>query len=87
MAQARLADMASFEAYLVEAATAVGDVSLATVDFRWDIASLALDEMTVVPRGLPEAVAQLRDVLLAVVGPAEVDALGATFEPLRMPAA
>jgi hypothetical protein len=86
-AQARLADMASFEAYLVEAATAVGDVWLATVDLRWDIATSTVDKITDVPQGLSEAVDQLRDVLLAVVGPAEVDALRATFEPLRHPAA
>jgi hypothetical protein len=86
-AQARLADMASFEAYLVEAATAVGDVSLATVDLRWDIAAAAFDHGTDVPSCLAEAVQQLRDVLLRAVGPAEEDALRATFEPVRLPAA
>jgi hypothetical protein len=62
--------MASFEAYLVEAATAVGDVSLATVDLRWDIAAAAFDHGTDVPSCLAEAVQQLRDVLLRAVGPA-----------------
>jgi hypothetical protein len=84
-AQARLADMASFEAYLVEAATAVGDSSLATVDLRWDIATSAVEHITDAPEGLPEAVQQVRDTLLLAVGPAEVEALRATFEPVRLP--
>jgi hypothetical protein len=87
LAQARLADLASFEAYLVEAATAVGDASLATVDLRWDIAASAVDGLTEVPEGLPQAVHQLREVLLGAVGPAEADALLATFEHIRSPAA
>jgi hypothetical protein len=87
LAQARLADMASFEAYLLEAATAVGDASLATVDLRWDIAAAALENLTDVPDGLPQAVHQMREVLLGAVGPAEGDALLATFEHVRSPAA
>jgi hypothetical protein len=86
LAQARSADLAAFEAYLVEAATAVGDISLATVDLRWDIATSAIESITDVPQGLPQAVHQVRDVLLRAVGPAEVDALSATFEPVRLPA-
>lgn len=86
LAQARQADLASFEAYLVEAATAVGDASLATVDLRWDIATSAVERITDAPDGLPEAVLQVRDALLGAVGPAEADALRATFEPVRLPA-
>lgn len=87
LAQARLADMASFEAYLLEAATVVGDGSLATVDLRWDIATSAIENITDVPAGLQDAVTQLREVLLRAVGPAEGDALRATFEPVRVTAA
>jgi hypothetical protein len=87
LAQARQADLASFEAYLVEAATAVGDDSLATVDLRWDIAMSAVAGITDAPEALLDAVHQVRDVLLAAVGPAEVDALRARFEPVRLPAA
>lgn len=86
-AQARQADMASFEAYLVEAAAAVGDTTLATVDLRWDIARSALEDIGDVPESLPEAIHQLRAVLLGAVGPAEGDALRATFEPVRTSAA
>jgi len=86
-AQARQADMASFEAYLIEAAIAVGDDSLATVDFRWDIAASAVESLSDVPADLPQAVSQLREILLGAVGPAEEDALRATFEPMRLPAA
>ena len=85
LAQARQADMASFEAYLIEAATAVGDDYLATVDLRWDIAASAVENLSDVPAALPQAVSQLREVLLGTVGPAEEDALRATFEPVRMP--
>lgn len=84
--QARLADMASFEAYLVEAAVAVGDPWLATVDLRWDIATSAVERMHA-PEGLSDAVYQLREVLVGCVGPAEGDALWATFEHLRSMAA
>ena len=87
LAQAKMADMASFEAYLVEAATAVGDTSLATVDLRWEIAASAVESLTDVPEGLPQAVHQLREVLLGAVGPAETEALLATFEHVRSPAA
>lgn len=87
LAQARQADMASFEAYLIEAATAVGDVYLATVDLRWDIAAAAVENLGDVPEDLPQAITQLREVLLDTVGPAEELALRATFEPVRMPAA
>lgn len=87
LAQARQADLASFEAYLIEAATAVGDDYLATVDLRWDIAASAVENLRDVPEGLPQAVTQLREVLLDTVGPAEEDALRATFEPVRMSAA
>lgn len=87
LAQARQADMASFEAYLIEAATAVGDDHLATVDLRWDIAASAVESLSDVPENLPQAVTRFREVLLATVGPAEEEALKARFEPVRMWAA
>jgi hypothetical protein len=87
MAQARMADLASFEAYLVEAAVAVGDTSLATVDLRWDIATAAVENIIDLPAGLSDSVQHLREILLGAVGPAEGDALRATFEPVRVPAA
>lgn len=72
--QARQADLASFEAYLVAAAVAAGDSTLATVDLRWDLAMAA-------ERDDPEADAiRFRHRLAAVVGPAEEPALRACFE-------
>lgn len=85
-AQARLSDMASFEAYLLDAATAVGDTSLATVDLRWDIATAAVDNITEVPEDVPEAVTQLREILVGAVGPAEGAGLRGAFEPVRLSA-
>lgn len=86
IAQARMADLASFEAYLLEAALAVGDTTLATVDLRWDIATSAVAGMPV-PDGLSDAAYQLRELLVGCVGPAEGDALWATFEHVRSMAA
>jgi hypothetical protein len=81
--QARLADLASFEAYLLEAADAVGETHLSTVDFRWDLAMAAVDDIDLPSEDLYAAVSRLRDVLLEIVGPTEADALSATFEPVR----
>lgn len=80
--QARLADLASFEAYLATAALAVGDTTLATVDLRWDIAMADLDAVRELPADLGAAVQVVRDVLVRSVGPAEEDALRSAFEPV-----
>lgn len=86
LGQARQADLASFEAYLVAAAVLVGDACLATVDLRWDLARAQVPEPhSAHPddvRDVAVAVAELRDRLVGVVGPAEEVALRDCFEPL-----
>lgn len=78
--QARQADLASFEAYLVSAALASGDLALATVDLRWDLA-MAVDREVPLATGDPRGdLTRFRDRLAAVVGPAEETALRASFE-------
>jgi hypothetical protein len=78
--QARLADVASFEVYLIIAALAAGDDTLATVDLRWDIAIAALDALVELPADLGEAIRVGRDALVGSVAPSEEDALRSAFE-------
>jgi hypothetical protein len=75
--QARNADLAAFEAYLVSAALAVGDTALTTVGLRWDLAEAA-DERDM--DDLDEGVRALRERLESVVGPTEVPVLRNFFE-------
>jgi len=82
--QAQLADLASFEAYLIEAAIAAGDNSLVTVDLRWDLATSTIRNIVEKPADLREAVNQFREILTRTVGPAEDGALRATFEPVGL---
>lgn len=78
---ARQADLASFEAYLVVAAARLGDRPLATVELRWDLAK-ADDQVAPWSAGdLGQAVNELRDRLVGVVGPGEEAALREYFEP------
>jgi hypothetical protein len=80
--QAGLADLASFEAYLLEAAHAVGDTYLTTVDLRWDLATAAVGNLDLLDEDVPTGLARLREALVGVVGAAEAEALRATFEPV-----
>lgn len=80
--QARQADLASFEAYLVSAALASGDLALATVELRWDLAMAADREAPLATDDPEGGVTRFRDRLAAVVGPAEEAALRACFEPV-----
>lgn len=81
--QARQADLAAFEAYLVAAAVLVGDEGLATADLRWDLARAeSLEELPEDGRDVAAALTELRARLVGVVGPAEEVALRDCFEPL-----
>jgi hypothetical protein len=75
------ADAASFEAYLVAAASLAGDHELASVELRWSLA----EELTRAPyqpgTSLEDAVAARRRQLLALLGSAEQGVLEQTFEP------
>ena len=82
LGQARQADLASFEAYLVTAAVRAGDTALASVDLRWDLAAMSgLDDRDQ-PDDFEKAVAAWRDRLLGLVGSAEAETLRAAFEPV-----
>jgi hypothetical protein len=79
------ADAASFEAYLLAAASLAGDRELASVELRWSLA----EELTRAPyqpgTSLEDAVAARRRQLLALLGSAEQGVLEQTFEPVPQP--
>lgn len=78
---ARLSDTATFEAYLLDAAVRSGDVRLATVDLRWDLAASRMAQLPDDPDDLADAVSHSRGLLAGVVGLAESDALLARLVP------
>lgn len=82
LSQTRMADLASFEAYLIEAAIEVGDTTLATVDLRWDLGTTAVAEVDGLSADPCEAVDRIRAALVYAVGPAEQGRLLAAFEPV-----
>jgi hypothetical protein len=77
---ARKADLASFEAYLLQAATDAGDQGLDTVDLRWELALSVLATGDETDDRIP--LEDLRERLLAVVTPVEAGALRACLEPV-----
>jgi hypothetical protein len=80
---AYLADMASFEAYLIEAAGVVGDSSLVTVDLRWGAATAAIAALPGLPTDVVDAATAIREQLAFVLGPVEAARLWACFEPIE----
>jgi hypothetical protein len=78
--QMRMADMATFEAYLLQSAIDAGDTTRATVDLRWDLAATRLSEIPAEAEDTDTPV-DIREILLGLVGPAERTLLDATFEP------
>lgn len=79
---AREADLASFEALLLESALMYGDTGLVTVDLRLDLAVAVLaDEDPVAPEDepLPEAVARTRTRLRGLAAPHERETLDFAF--------
>lgn len=80
---ARQADVATFEAFLVAAASLAGDDELGSVQLRWDLArDLAPGDSASVDgvAGVAAAVADQRRELLALLGSAEQSVLAQTFE-------
>jgi hypothetical protein len=65
-------DFLGLEAYLVESAMAVGDLSLQSVVVRWELASSAVSQLAGLPDGFSAAVNRIRDTLGS--GLAEADA-------------
>jgi hypothetical protein len=82
IAQAYQADLAAFEAYLVESAVAVGDQDLMTVGLRWDIAAESIAQMPGLPRDLEGATEAIRTVLAKSVGPVEAERIQQALEPV-----
>ncbi|MEQ6901016.1 hypothetical protein [Nocardioides sp. YIM 152588] len=83
---ARDADLASFEAMLLESALRCGDTGLVTVGLRRDLAALVLDtsdEATAADvETLDAAVDRVRAALRGIAEPHELDALEVAFVPL-----
>jgi hypothetical protein len=79
------ADAASFEAYLVAAASLAGDHDLASVDLRWALAEELTRAAYRPGTTLADSVAARRTQLLALLGSAEQGVLEQTFEPVPAP--
>ncbi len=86
----RQADVATFEAYLVAAASLAGDQELASVQLRWE-AVLELQDRHLAAEvagsmaDLADAIITQRRELLALLGSAEQRILEQTFEPVPEP--
>jgi len=72
-------DMAVYEAYLLEAARAVGDQFLMTVDLRWELAYLQITSLPSLPSDYVEATTLIRGKLKGTVSPMEADTLDGRF--------
>jgi hypothetical protein len=81
--QAYISDMASFEAYLLEAANRIDDTSLVTVDLRWSAATAAISALPGLPADVVAAVAVIRDQLSSVLGPIEAARLSSYLLPIE----
>lgn len=81
MNQAWTSDWAAFEAYLLDAAVAVDDEALVTVDMRWALACDLIQAVPALPSAFGEAVGVIRDRLLAAAGPVEGERLREYFAP------
>lgn len=79
---ARQADVASFEAYLVAAASFAGDEELASADLRWDAAQRLESPAPGLTADLAASIAAQRRQLLTLLGSAEQGVLEQTFEPV-----
>jgi hypothetical protein len=82
MRQAWQADWATFESYLLDAATQVGDKSLVTVEMRWALATETISKITALPSAFNEAVETIRAKMQTSLGTIEGRRLAARFEPL-----
>ena len=72
-------DMGVYEAYLLEAARAVGDEFLMTVDLRWELAFNQISSLPSLPMDYQEATALIREKLKGTVSPTEADTLDQRF--------
>ena len=72
-------DMGVYEAYLLEAARAVGDEFLMTVDLRWELAFKQISSLPSLPMDYQEATFLIREKLKGTVSPTEADTLDERF--------
>jgi hypothetical protein len=79
------ADLATFEAYLVDAAMRAGDTDLATVALRWEMARTLVPGPPEATDEIDEAVTVWREALVGVVSAAEAASLRAGFSPVPLP--
>ncbi|WP_166139099.1 hypothetical protein [Nocardioides ochotonae] len=85
---ARQADVATFEAYLVAAASLAGEDDLGSVQLRWDLARDLVPRSSETITGaemLAQAVREQREQLVALLGSAEQGVLLQTFESAPSP--
>lgn len=75
---ARQADLASFEAFLLETAAVAGDLDGASVDLRWQLARVGEGRA----ESSEQRATSRRARLVALIGSAEQDRLRCAFEPL-----
>jgi hypothetical protein len=80
--QAWKADWAALESYLLEAALAVGDASLITVEMRWALVRAQVTEIPALPSGFTDAVAIIRTAMAGALGSIEGRRLAERFAPL-----
>jgi hypothetical protein len=76
------ADWATLEAYLLEAAAAVGDEALISVDLRWAFAVDSTDTIDSLSPDFHQAVTTIRARLVESLGTIEGDRLRRRFEPI-----
>ncbi|WP_148611661.1 hypothetical protein [Nocardioides rubriscoriae] len=76
------ADWATFEAYLLDAAAAVGDDSLISVDLRWAFAVDATNAIESLSADFADAVSTVRSRLADSLGSIEGRRLRERFEPI-----
>jgi len=76
------ADWACLEAYLLDCALMVGDQALVTVELRWALVRQEFASLAVLPGVLGEAAQQVRERMIAVLGPVEGERLRERFAPL-----
>lgn len=77
--QAYESDFHSLDAYLVESATAAGDVQLLSVSTRWDLCSHAIAGLAGLPDAFVPAVAAIRGALIEGIGAPEGQRLAVLF--------
>lgn len=75
-------DFGALEAYLVESATAVGDVELLSVISRWDLAVHAVSEVPGLPEDFSQAVGVVRKAMVDGIGDADGKRFLETLAPV-----